>query len=674
MECRRAPASGVNKRLNWYTLPPTYLWPLYLRIVKTSKFKTLPLVMMLQATWLVGCANTSTTPSHTAPVNDLKPKPTVTKPAEETAESFPLTDGATSTTDVSAELASEAQTQAPAVEELTPEQQDLSSQQALLQQAKDSIATDANRALAISYQLRSSSFAEIRQPNQLLLLQALVAAKQAKATSQLLASMQLADVPEADRAAFCALAVQHFHGLQNGIEALNWLMQMDILLGNNTQDGAHREQLWQQLVQLSGAEVAEIGTPEHPRAQAWLELLQIAQTFAGDPTSMQQALGDWQQRHPEMPAMSDMPADIKALSQTPAFQPKRIGVLLPLSGQYKSLGQSVQLGMIAAAKKDQTLLFVDSSLPAAELQAKLTAGNVEFVVGPLLKEDIDKVQTLQSWSWPTLFLNNKGEQAAKPDQFYFALAWEDEAQQMLQFFQQRQFDHPVLIYGVNPIHQRMAQHFQQQWQQRTGKTVETYSFANQDQLQGLIKQFLETAASQERITEMNRLTGQNVQAEEHSRSDIDAIYLIADPVQTRMFKPFIDVTVSPGSKGMPIYTSSRSHSLKVDKNDQRDLAGLTMTEMPWLLPQASTATPLRAEYDQAFPEQDETIQRLFAMGFDALSLIQHLQQQKQFPLLAYNGLTGSLRLKDGVSIQRQLTLAQYRRGKLLLIEKSEQRN
>ena len=169
------------------------------------------------------------------------------------------------------------------------------------------------------------------------------------------------------------------------------------MLGNNTADASYRDQLWQQLVQLSGAEVAEMGTPEHPRAQAWLELLQIAQTFAGDPNSMQQALTDWQQRHPEMPSLTDMPTDIQQLAQTPSFQPKRIGVLLPLSGQYKSLGQAVQLGMTQAVKKGQTLVFFDSSLPATELQNLLSTAQVEFVVGPLIKEDIDKIQALPTW-------------------------------------------------------------------------------------------------------------------------------------------------------------------------------------------------------------------------------------------------------------------------------------
>ena len=371
-----------------------------------------------------------------------------------------------------------------------------------------------------------------------------------------------------------------------------------------------------------------------------------------------------------LPAADKLPKDVKLLSQTPAYNPERIAVLLPLSGPLKTLGDAVQYGMAAAAAKQQrTLVFIDSTKPAAELQAEVTAAQVQFVIGPLLREDIDKIQQLPDWQWPTLFLNGKGDLPVKPEQYFFALAWEDEASQMVQVFRQRQYQHPVLIYAVNPIGQRMAQHFQSRWQQSGGQPVETYSYSSQEQLQALINKFLEAEASEERAKEINRLIGQSIKAELHSRQDIDAIYLIADPVQTRFFKPFIDVTVSPTAKRLPIFTSSRSHSLKVDKTDQRDLAGLTMTEMPWLLPQAAIAPPLRQEFDSLFAEQDEQLQRLFAMGHDALMLVGHLKQQQQFPAMAYHGLTGSLRLADGHSIQRQLTLAQYRQGKLLLVDK-----
>jgi len=550
-----------------------------------------------------------------------------------------------------------------------PQDQDEQLQRELLAEAKAALATDPKRTLAICYQLQQSLYPQIRSQNQLPLLQAALADRQIALIEQLATQIRLTDVPESDRQAFALTLAQHFKQQDDNISATQTLLALDAWLGNSA-DSTAQDLLWQQLVKLSHAELTELRAQPHPRSQAWLELLQLTQGFAGDHLAIQQALTDWQQRHPMLPTLDKLPKDVQLLSQTPAYSPDRIAVLLPLSGPLKSLGDAVQYGMAAAAaKQKRTLIFIDSTKTAVELQADVAAAQVQFVIGPLLREDIDKIQQLPDWQWPTLFLNGKGDLPVKPEQYFFALAWEDEASQMVQVFRQRQYQHPVLIYAVNPIGQRMAQHFQNRWNESGGKPVETYSYSSQEQLQALINKFLEAEASEERAKEINRLIGQSIKAELHSRQDIDAIYLIADPVQTRFFKPFIDVTVSPTARRLPIFTSSRSHSLKVDRTDQRDLAGLTMTEMPWLLPQAATATPLRQEFDALFADQEEQLQRLFAMGHDALMLVGHLKQQQQFPAMAYHGLTGSLRLADGHSVQRQLTLAQYRQGKLQLVDK-----
>jgi uncharacterized protein len=629
---------------------------LYLRIVKSSKLKLHLTPLLLGLGFLSGCGSTP------APVQTVASPPVQqpeVKPQEPAAVAKPLT----------LEPAEVSYQQVEATTAAVPQDQDEQLQRELLAEAKAALATDPKRTLAICYQLQQSLYPQIRSQNQLPLLQAALADRQIALIEQLATQIRLTDVPESDRQAFALTLAQHFKQQDDNISATQTLLALDAWLGNSA-DSTAQDLLWQQLVKLSHAELTELGAQPHPRSQAWLELLQLTQGFAGDHLAIQQALTDWQQRHPMLPTLDKLPKDVQLLSQTPAYSPDRIAVLLPLSGPLKSLGDAVQYGMAAAAaKQKRTLIFIDSTKTAVELQADVAAAQVQFVIGPLLREDIDKIQQLPDWQWPTLFLNGKGDLPVKPEQYFFALAWEDEASQMVQVFRQRQYQHPVLIYAVNPIGQRMAQHFQNRWSESGGKPVETYSYSSQEQLQALINKFLEAEASEERAKEINRLIGQSIKAELHSRQDVDAIYLIADPVQTRFFKPFIDVTVSPTARRLPIFTSSRSHSLKVDRTDQRDLAGLTMTEMPWLLPQAATATPLRQEFDALFADQEEQLQRLFAMGHDALMLVGHLKQQQQFPAMAYHGLTGSLRLADGHSVQRQLTLAQYRQGKLQLVDK-----
>ena len=313
-------------------------------------------------------------------------------------------------------------------------------------------------------------------------------------------------------------------------------------------------------------------------------------------------------------------------------------------------------------------MFIDSQQDNDALSQQVAQAQADFVIGPLLKQQVDRVSQQADWQWPTLFLNSKDNQtAAKAEQFYFALSMEDEATQMAQLFAQKNYQRPAIISASNNISLRMQQRFAAHWQQLGNPPPELHQFDSKAELEQLISSLLETDHSRERVKQINALLADKLEADPHSRLDIDAIYLIADPVQTRLFKPFIDVSVSQTAPRLPLYASSRSHSTSLDVTDLRDLNGLTFTEMPWMLGEQNSVE-LRQQYKQLFAEQDETLQRLFAMGFDAYQLIGSLRQQQQLPSTLFAGLTGQLQLQPDGSLLRQLSWASYRNNRLLPLQ------
>lgn len=624
--------------------------------MKTSK---LTLCLSLSSVFLLSSCSQTPAPVQSTEVVVVAPEPVAEAP---TAETFPL------------ELAPIGNDEPIVDSNVEVEQAPwLTQQYALLAEARQLLdGSNPVRLLAISYHLRDSLEPNIRRDNQLPLLQGLLANQQYQAVDQLLSSVQINAIPQADQSRFSQLAAEFLLQQQRPAAAVAWLFAFDEIAGNTAAVPAMQQLLWQHLLQLSDAEIQQLSQQARPRARAWLELLQLSLAFQSDANAIAQGMQDWQRRHPAMPELNTLPAEILQLSQTQAYQPQRIGVILPLSGQMKTLGESVQRGLITASSSNssQQLIFIDSQQDATSIYQALQQAQVEFVIGPLLREDVDKIHALPEWPWPSLFLNSKPQEAPlKAEHFYFALSVEDEALQMVELFRQKQYQHPILIHALNPINQRIAQRFNEQWQAQTGKAVEAYQYSSQDELRQVINTFLETAASRERVSELEKLSGRPIKAEMHSRLDIDAIFVVADPTQTRLLKPFIDVTVSPTAPALPIYASSRSHSLAIDRTDIRDLSGLTLTEMPWMLPLQPTPA-LRAEYEQWFAEQDETQQRLFAMGHDAMQLIGRLKQQQQVPTLVVHGLTGHLRLTSQQTIQRQLTLARYSQGKLSILSSS----
>ncbi|MDP5142070.1 penicillin-binding protein activator [Rheinheimera baltica] len=545
--------------------------------------------------------------------------------------------------------------------------QQVSQQEHLIKTARQAlIDEDYLLALAITENLKHSNHKPIVQQNTLLLLKAYLATNQQQSLSLLLENTDTDNVPVADKAEFLWLISQQHSNQLRYLAACRTLLQLEQQQDALLLYPQYPDLLWQNLSALSDSQLETLATDASYNTAAWLSLAQLSRRHIGQPEALQQAFADWQRRYPTLPALEHLPAGVQQLIHLKPYQPQRVAVVLPLSGQFRPHAQALQYGILAAATNQgiANLVFIDSQQSAVEIQQQISQAQAEFVIGPLLKEQVDSISQLTDWNWPTLFLNNKDSNYdAKPEHFYFALSMDDEAAQMAQLFSQKNYQRPVVISAASNVSLRMQQRFTAQWQQLGNTAVEQHQFSSKEELENLISRLLETDRSRERVTQISNLMPQKLEADPHSRLDIDAIYLIADPVQTQLFKPFIDVSVSETAPRLPVYASSRSHSTGLDTTDQRDLNGLTFTEMPWMLGERSSSV-LRQQYQQLFPEQDEALQRLFAMGYDAYQLIGSLRQQQQVPATVFSGLTGQLRLNNNGSIVRQLSWASYRNNRL----------
>ncbi|WP_240473131.1 penicillin-binding protein activator [Arsukibacterium perlucidum] len=528
-------------------------------------------------------------------------------------------------------------------------------------------------ALAITHTLANSEYYLVRQRNILLLLQAYLASNELERASALLETTSLDTLPEANVSEYLWQGAQFYATQQRSLAASRWLLQLDQQQQSADNYPELWNVLWQQLTALNQSNLATLRTNATNRNLAWLNLAQLSRVNIGQQQVLQQALADWHQRYPFMPGPDALPQALQQLLTLTPYQPERIGVLLPLTGNFRAHAKALQYGLISAASEQETapqLIFIDSQQSPEQITAALKQQLVDFVIGPLLRDQVDLISLQQDWPWPTLFLNSRDPGQPKRDNhFFYALSLEDEASQMAELFQQKGYQHPVVISARNNISQRMQQHFASQWQALGHPTPELYQFSAKAELESIVSNLLETDSSQNRIRSISGLISSNIklEAEPHSRLDIDAIYLLADPVQTRLFKPYVDVSVNQTAPRLPVYASSRSFSASLDQNEQRDLNGLTFTEMPWMLGEQSSVQ-LREQYQQLFTDQDEILQRLYAMGHDAYQLIARLKQQQHLPALVFSGLTGQLSLDKDGSVVRRLSWASYRNNRLIAVQ------
>ena len=251
-----------------------------------------------------------------------------------------------------------------------------------------------------------------------------------------------------------------------------------------------------------------------------------------------------------------------------------------------------------------------------------------------------------------------------PHQVALSMRPEEEAIQAATTLSRQQYQHPIILSHQDSASRRIAQTFSQQWQHITGKTPETVFFNSDAKMQNQIKASLGVDLSQQRTKDLNRHIKYSIKSEFRNRRDIDMIYVVGLPLETKLLKPYIDVNISPFADIIPVFASSRSHSTKIDKSDNRDLSGLAFTEMPWQLRSKQQNKVLAAQAKKLWPNRSDSLQTIFAMGFDSLTLVDKISAMQNKTYVRHYGQTGILQLGKDNILTRSLIWGKYSRSKV----------
>ncbi|RCU49874.1 hypothetical protein DU002_09595 [Corallincola holothuriorum] len=464
----------------------------------------------------------------------------------------------------------------------------------------------------------------------------------------------------------------------NRVEAARSLVQLDPSLDPEQQVENH-SYIWSYLKPLTPFSLQTFEQAPPPDAfTGWLRLMALTKTMSTHPAAMIDALEQWRIEFPNHPAAASLPLELQTALETRPFTPKRIGVLLPLTGRFKSQGEAIRDGMVfgylKTAMPDLTVTFYDTAaegaLQALE-QAQLAAS--DFIIGPLLKGNVETLLSEATLTTPLLALNRIDGAVDNASLFFFPLAPEDEAVQAAQRMWNDGHRYPLLLLPKGGLGSRIAAAFEESWMQLvssnqldpnddTKQSVEVRYYSDRKAMQKMVEQALGVNESQARIRHMKGLFGSKLEVEPRSRRDLDAVYLFSNPIETRLLKPFVDVTVSPFADQLPIYASSRSHEKSLAQGQARELTGVMFSEIPLLLPASEEQSSTRDASKALWPQRSASEQRLFALGLDAYQLIGQLAQMRAFPGFSVEGMTGRLQVSEDGQIKRELNWAKMRNG------------
>ena len=429
-------------------------------------------------------------------------------------------------------------------------------------------------------------------------------------------------------------------------------------------------------------------------------------------------LATWQSKYPEHPANSliaNVQQQAIMLEQNAGIE--IVSVLIPLSGREKTLGETIQAGIMAAYQQrpNVQLNFIDTNKTKMnDIVASLHEQKPSFVIGPLLKHHVESYlasthndevsfdeeksaamtpitnddsnpfssadtiaestqssdqlssteQQVLPHQWPTLLLNLPEQSLLNEDQFALSMLPEDEARQAAFSLSQKGYQQAMVLSQNSTIGKRMAMSFADEWKKYHHTQVNIIYYPNGKEMQTAVKRGLEVNLSDERIYLMRNRISENVKAEARNRRDVDMIYIFGTPDQARLIKPYVDVNISPFAESIDLFASSRSHNDKLDANTRRDLTGLTFTEIPWLLSSRQANPELAEQAKQLWPQRSSSLERIYAMGIDSFQLLDKLRAMQLIPMIKHQGEIGTLQMDEQGIISRSVDWGKYRSSRV----------
>jgi len=489
----------------------------------------------------------------------------------------------------------------------------------------------------------------------------------AERARQTLEALSLESLSPSLRLRVQALRADAWFQLRDPTRAVELMMQRETWLDDRQRIQRNRERLWRGLL-VSDPHVlrAAAETATDPVVRGWLTLGSLATATGQQGIGWSNGIVRWRQQHADHPAVSLL-ADLRIPEGQLLDYPRNIALLLPLSGRTAGAGKAVQNGFLGAYfasagglddRQSIRIYDVNSEGGASAAYAAAVEDGAQFVVGPLLRENVIQLANDILVPVPVLTLNYlPDETLAPPGLFQFALAPEDEAVSAAVRAVQDGHRYGVALVPNNNWGRRLLTSFATEFEAQGGTLLDYRSFVtgNPD-FSRTIEELMGLAGSVSRYQRLRANIGGPLQFDPRRRQDAEFIFLAADGASGRLLKSQLKFHYSGD---LPVYSTSSIYSM--DGRSDADLNGIRFADTPWIIAPQSWIRYLPEVFQEYWPEE-RRLGRLHAMGYDAYHLVAPLFAARNGTMAEIDGATGRLYLDSDGRVHRRLAWAQFRRG------------
>ncbi len=433
-------------------------------------------------------------------------------------------------------------------------------------------------------------------------------------------------------------------------------------LGTQQEQRANQRLIWEGL-QRSASTNADFSPPAGSTTvvAGWLELGRAALIAARNPFTAKNDLSEWRSRYPTHPANSFLNDEVLPQLGVGLDYPPQIALVLPLSGRQAGNGIPVRDGFMAAllqqeaSRRPLVNVYDSAAMGATTAYRRAIADGAQFIVGPLLKDEVTALAASNDVSVLTLALNQAAESATTSPGllFQFALDPEEEARQVAQRLAADGRMRGLILLPNDDWGQRVFRAFDTEFKTLGGTIagMRFYDSASRD-YSTPITQLLLIDESRARANALSSIVGQRLEFEPRRRGDVQFIFMGAFPAQGRSLRPALRFHMAGD---LPIYTTS--HIFEADSQANTDINGVLFPHMPLIISQDSVSADLRSSLSKYWPARTRTGSRLYAFGFDAYRLVPLLKSGKFGSANVVPGMTGLLSVDAQGRIRRELDWA-----------------
>jgi len=471
------------------------------------------------------------------------------------------------------------------------------------------------------------------------------------------------------------IKVDAYRQTENWLELANSYIKLSSMV-YESQARAYQADLWYALMQMT-PQALDVFNPGMPPAidSGWFALAYAVQSYQMYPETLTVALEDWQRLYPNHPADPSLYEDYIKQGVGLPEEVAQIAVLLPDSGPFASAAKAIKRGIVSAhltAQSSAQLRFyaveTNSKTGATNvLQQYNTAvsNNASVVIGPLAKQAVNALATQDALPVPVIALNRAETVFSQANLFQFGLAPEDDAYAAAEYAISQGLERALVLAPKGKWGDRIASAFIDAWLANGGTLINQGRYdAKKSDFSYIIKPLLALNSSKQRKKTLQSTLNQPIEYEPRRRQDIDFLFLAAKPLKARQLMPQLKFH---RYGNLPVIATSHAYNGKPNPQQDIDLNGLVLTQIPWAFSETRSSDPVYNALTNDDTKSLGSLNRLYALGVDAYRLIAQLNTMTRSESVVFPGATGELSIDSNGNIKRKTRFASFKRGKIKLL-------